>query len=174
MWRDNTMGRGFLRIPTYLALTALGAATMTAGCGGSPTRPSAAAARVPAGTIAAAAPGDLASGPADQIAVKALPSAARLSRAEVEQRGWTCFVTPVPDRVVCSRPNQGFPTIGDPPPPDRPASFTFLVFNAAGQFRGTELLLRTDLYSGQVCESTGAPYDFVPVIGYYECVHTIG
>ena len=26
----------------------------------------------------------------------------------------------------------------------------------------------------QVCESTGAPYISRPVIGYYECLHTVG
>jgi hypothetical protein len=75
---------------------------------------------------------------------------------------------------VCSHPNQGFPTVGFPPPQDRPATFNFWLFNGAGEFTGTELLIRTDLYNDQVCESTGAPYVFVPFIGYYECVHTPG
>jgi hypothetical protein len=92
---------------------------------------------------------------------------------ELTSRGWTCF-TPVPNRIVCSRPNQGLPTVGDPPPQDRPATFTFWVFDASGAFTGTELLIRTDLYKGQLCESTGAPYVFVSFIGYYECVHTPG
>jgi hypothetical protein len=113
--------------------------------------------------------------------------ASNLSPADLTNRGWTCF-QPLPDRIVCSRPNQGFPTVGNPPPADRPASFTFLVFNSTGRFVGTEVLLRQDLYCGadiadpsgtctrhaQLCESTGQPYDFVPVIGYYECVHTAG
>jgi len=75
---------------------------------------------------------------------------------------------------VCSHPNQGLPPFADPPPADRPASFSFLIFDGTGSFVGTEVLLRTDLYKGQVCESTGQPYDFVEVIGYYECVHTAG
>ena len=42
------------------------------------------------------------------------------------------------------------------------------------RYVGTELLLRTDLYNGQLCESTGEKYSFVEVIGYYECIHTTG
>jgi hypothetical protein len=75
---------------------------------------------------------------------------------------------------VCSRPNQGLPTIGNPPPDDRPSTFTFLVFDGSGLFVGTELLIRSDLYGGQLCESTGQPYIFRALIGYYECVRTIG
>jgi hypothetical protein len=93
---------------------------------------------------------------------------------DLTSRGWTCFTPPVPNRIVCSRPNQGLPTVGNPPPQDRPATFTFWLFDASGVFTGTELLIRTDLYKGQLCESTGAPYVFVPFIGYYECVHTPG
>ena len=100
-------------------------------------------------------------------------SAAHLTPADVTNRGWSCF-QPLPDRIVCSHPNQGFPTVGFPPPDDRPASFTFAVFDASGRFVGTEVLLRTDLYNGQRCESTGQTYDFVSVIGFYECVHTRG
>jgi hypothetical protein len=97
-----------------------------------------------------------------------------LTPADLTNRGWTCFRPPVGDRIVCSRPNQGFPTVAIPPPDDRPATFTFFFFDAAGRFVGTELLIRTDLYNGQKCESTGEPYVFVPFIGYYECVHTTG
>jgi hypothetical protein len=93
---------------------------------------------------------------------------------DLKSRGWTCFTPPVPNRIVCSHPNQGSPTVGNPPPQDRPATFTFWLFDASGVFTGTELLIRTDLYKGQLCESTGAPYVFVPFIGYYECVHTPG
>jgi hypothetical protein len=96
------------------------------------------------------------------------------SPSELQGRGWTCFTPPVPNRIVCSHPNQGFPVVGNPPPEDRPASYQLWVFDGAGVFHGTELLIRTDLYKGQVCESTGAPYVLVPIIGYYECVHTPG
>jgi hypothetical protein len=99
--------------------------------------------------------------------------AGHLTPTDLINRGWSCF-QPVPNRMVCSHPNQGFPTVGTPPPDNRPATFTFFVFDATNRFVGTELLLRTDLYNGQLCESTGQPYDFVPIIGYYECVHTAG
>lgn len=120
-----------------------------------------------------AAPDAAAHGPS-AVDPAALAAASRLTPEDLTARGWTCFAPPVPNRIVCSRPNQGFPTVGDPPPADRPASFTFLVFDGAGRFVGTETLIRTDLYNGQLCESTGEPYVFVPVIGYYECVHTTG
>ena len=99
--------------------------------------------------------------------------AGHLTPTDLTNRGWGCF-EPIPNRIVCSHPNQGFPTVGTPPPDDRPASFTFLVFDETSRFVGTELLLRTDRYNGQLCESTGQPYDFVDVIGYYECIHTTG
>jgi hypothetical protein len=91
---------------------------------------------------------------------------------DLTARGWTCRTRT--DRIVCSHPNQGLPTGGNPPPQDRPATFTFWIFNTSGVFTGTQLLIRTDLYNGQLCESTGAPYVFVPTIGYYQCIHTPG
>jgi hypothetical protein len=81
----------------------------------------------------------------------------------------------MPTRVTCSPPNQPHPITlpGPPPPPDRPATFTLLVFDN-GVFYGTDLLIRSDLYAGQPCKSTGGPYRFIPRIGYYECVHLKG
>jgi hypothetical protein len=96
------------------------------------------------------------------------------SPAELQSRDWTCLEPPIPDPpTVCSHPNQGFPTVSDPLPADRPASFTFWIFRD-GRFVGTELLIRSDLYRGQICESTGEPYFFAELIGYYECIHTPG
>lgn len=146
------------RTPLGCVVALLGLIGAATGCGdtANPVRPSALAGASGIETLVAQASG------------------AALSPTELETRGWTCFPPPVPNRIVCSRPNQGFPTVGDPPPADRPASFTFLVFDGNGRFTGTEVLIRTDLYAGQRCESTGQPYVFVPVIGYYECVHTVG
>lgn len=127
-------------------------AVISVGCAAGPTEPSTATPSNP------------------EVAVQA--ATGHPSPTDLAARGWSCFQPPVPNRIVCSRPNQGFPAI--PPPEDRPASFTFWVFNGAGEFAGTETLLRTDLYKGQLCESTGERYVFVPVIGYYECVHTVG
>jgi hypothetical protein len=148
------------RVRTCFAVVLLGLTGVMAGCGESanPVSPSPLS-----GPLAV---------PSDNLSAQA--SAEHLNPTELEKRGWTCFPPPVPNRIVCSHPNQGFPTIADPPPADRPASFTFKVFDGTGRFVGTEILLRTDLYKGQICESTREPYVFVPVIGYYECVHTAG
>jgi hypothetical protein len=145
-------------------LTMLVVATVAAACGEmkSPTRPSEAA--LPAPSLVSAAGAD----------VVTAATTGHPTPTDLTSRGWTCFTPPVPNRIVCSRPNQGLPTFGNPPPQDRPATFTFWLFDASGAFTGTELLIRTDLYKGQLCESTGAPYVFVPFIGYYECVHTPG
>jgi hypothetical protein len=154
-----------------LTVAALGMLGFALGCGDSanPARPTAVA---PAGTSGmAAAP----TNPESQsnVALAAQSQAEHLNPTELTSRGWTCF-EPIPNRIVCSHPNQGLPPFADPPPPDRPASFSFLIFDDSGRFVGTEILLRTELYKGQICESTHRPYDFVEVIGYYECVHTAG
>jgi hypothetical protein len=48
-----------------------------------------------------------------------------------------------------------------------------LVFDN-GVFSGTDLLIRSDLYNGQECRATGAPYRFIARIGYNECLHPAG
>ena len=154
----NSLVKGMLPLLCSVALA-------TIGCGASPVEPAPArAAQQQLATAAALQPGGLDVESAN----------ANVTPAKLTERGWTCRVPPVPNRIVCSPPNQGFPTLGTPPPADRPASFTFFIFDSTDRFVGTELLLRTDLYKGQLCESTGEPYDFVPVIGYYECIHTVG
>ena len=95
------------------------------------------------------------------------------SPQELEARGWDCRPSPVnPIRVSCSHPNQLHPILlpGPPPPPDRPASITLLLFDN-GAFVGTDVLIRADLYHGQPCRSTGGDYRFIARIGYYECLH---
>jgi hypothetical protein len=99
--------------------------------------------------------------------------AAGLSAGELAARGWDCQPAPGnPTRFTCSPPNQMHPILlsGPPPPEDRPATFTLLVFDN-GVFAGTDLLIRSDLYRGQECRATNAPYRFIARIGYYECVH---
>ena len=140
-------------------------ALATIGCGTSSVAPtSAQAANQQSASTAALPPGG----------VHVESANANVTPVKLTERGWTCRVPPVPNRIVCSHPNQGFPTLGTPPPADRPASFTFMVFDGNGTFTGTEILLRTDIYNGQMCESTGEPYVFRAPIGYYECVHTAG
>jgi hypothetical protein len=115
--------------------------------------------------------------PAADAVVASEPSLAiqaeNLSPEDLVARGWDCRPAPtIPNRVTCSPPNQPHPITlpGPPPPPDRPATFTLLVFDN-GVFFGTDLLIRSDLYHGQLCKSTGGPYRFLARIGYYECVH---
>ncbi len=154
----NSFVKGILPLLCSVALA-------TISCGTSPVAPtSARAAQQQLATAAALQPGG----------VDVESANANVTPAKLTERGWTCRVPPVPNRIVCSRPNQGFPTLGTPPPADRPASFTFMVFDGNGTFTGTEILLRTDIYNGQTCESTGGPYAFRAPIGYYECVHTAG
>ncbi len=98
-----------------------------------------------------------------------------LTPADLLERGWTCFAPPVvPPLTACSHPHQGRPVAGNPPPADRPATYNLFRFDASGKFIGPVHLIRTDLYSGQICESTGAPYALIPQIGYYECAHPGG
>lgn len=94
--------------------------------------------------------------------------------ADLVARGWTCVTPPTPNRIVCSHPNQGFPVFGNPPPEDRPASYSLWMFDGAGNFIGPYTLLRSDLYAGQLCDGTGQPWVHRAAVGYYECVHTIG
>jgi hypothetical protein len=99
--------------------------------------------------------------------------AASISPEDLAARGWDCRPAPtIPNRVSCSPPNQSHPVLlpGPPPPAERPATFTLLVFDS-GVFIGTDLLIRSDLYHDQQCKSTGGPYRFIPRIGYYECLH---
>lgn len=93
---------------------------------------------------------------------------------ELRARGWTCVVPPTPNRVACSHPNQGFPVFGNPPPADRPAGYSIWLFDGAGNFLGIEKLIRTDLYNGQPCESTGLEWTFRSGVGYYACLRTTG
>lgn len=90
------------------------------------------------------------------------------------ERGWSCRQPPIPNRIVCSTPDQGFPVAGNPPPADRPSTFSFLAFDGEGRFIGPQLLIRSDLYHGQRCGPSEEPYILRPPIGYYECVHVGG
>jgi hypothetical protein len=43
-----------------------------------------------------------------------------------------------------------------------------------GVFEANVLLIRPEIYNGQRCESTGEPYLYVTVLGYFECAHMVG
>lgn len=83
--------------------------------------------------------------------------------------GWTCFVPPsAPNRIACFNPGVGrpFPNNPDPAP-----SYHFLGFDlATGEFLYSGHLMRADLYRGQRCAPGDAPYVYLAIIGYYECV----
>jgi hypothetical protein len=142
-------------------------ALVSVGCSATPTRPT--------GADAATAMQSMLSIPAtpSQTAVVTQADAAELSPTDLINRGWSCRQSPIPDLIGCSHPSQGFPNPGTPPE-DRPPTFTLLAFDGAGNFVGTWILLRADLYRGQLCKSTQEAYIFRTIIGYYECLHTAG
>ena len=142
------------------ATAGLTAAVLSAGCSATPTEPaSAAAAAVLSGV----------SGVGGEIDVSA-----GMTPADLTARGWECRVPPpFPDRIVCRAPNQSFPSPSTPGD-QRPPTFTLLVFQNSGAFLGTLIGIRADLYRGQICGPTGAPYIFRAPIGYYECEHPAG
>jgi hypothetical protein len=134
-----------------------------AACSESPVSPSTTSAPQPAFTEIVSAPTGA------RLSVRE----AGLTPADLESRGWTCRAAPFnPNRVTCVHPNTLHPVMiqAPPPPPDRPASISLLVFDF-GEFTGTDLLIRSDLYNGQPCQWTGGDYRFIARIGYYECVH---
>jgi hypothetical protein len=150
-----------LSFPTWAAPVALACGIITTGCSQSPVAPSAPP------TVAAAEATGAAGASAASMAME------NLTPADLEERGWDCRALPFnPTLVTCSRPNQLHPLAlpGPPPPDDRPASITLLVFDN-GVFVGTSVLIRSDLYHGQPCRSTGSAYTFIPRIGFYECLH---
>jgi hypothetical protein len=83
--------------------------------------------------------------------------------------GWTCFRDPGAPRMVCSDPGHGRPAL--PADANGPASYNFKLFGLDGAFTGTAHLTRADLYNGQPCAQTGAPYFLIAPIGYYRCEH---
>ena len=140
------------------------AALLAVGCAASPTEPD--------GPAEVGAP--LASGGPTIPGGPTVQAAAHPTPAQLTEHGWRCVVPPpTPGRIVCFRPNQPIPNPAIPVE-DRPASFTVLVFDSSGVFLGTQIGVREDLYRGQICESTNAPYIHRSLIGYYECLHTVG
>ena len=122
---------------------------------GAPTRPTASVANQPVtlGTLGAAQSGGL-------------------SPAELRERGWSCRLTPV-GSTACSPPGRGLPVFGAPE--DRPPSYLVHVFDTAtSEYLGFGRMIRTDLYAGQTCPSTGTAYTHLPLIGYYECFNPTG
>jgi hypothetical protein len=158
---------------TQLAVGVVAAMLACVACGTSPTGPTSAPVAPGTAHVGAAADGG--------IAVAADNGQQNLTPANFQVRGWECRNSPLPGRVVCSPPNQGFPLV--PPPADRPITYTLKVWEGIGcslasqascLSAGALILLHPDVYNGQQCESTGQPFSWRPVIGYYECLHTTG
>ena len=83
------------------------------------------------------------------------------SHEQLERAGWDCS-TVVMGEPHCVSPSASlFERLGD-------ASIPVLVFGSDGTFRGSELLIRADLYAGQPC-----PQDEVLHLpfGYVACHH---
>jgi hypothetical protein len=151
-----------LIFPTWAVPVALASGILATGCQSSVAPSAPRSETAPTGT-----------GFADASAVSTAAGQANVTPEQLDARGWDCRALPFnPALVTCSGPNQTHPlTIPGPPPPDdRPASITLMVFEN-GAFIGTSVLIRSDLYNGQPCRSTGGAYTFIPRIGFYECLH---
>jgi hypothetical protein len=95
-------------------------------------------------------------------------SSESVSPAQLQAHGWSCFVPPpFPDTIVCGNPAHGLPPV--PADPNGRPSYSFLLFELDGSFRGTVHMIRADLYRGQPCPQTGGLYVFNPANGYYRC-----
>jgi hypothetical protein len=92
-----------------------------------------------------------------------------VTSTKLADAGWTCFVPPsAPGRLVCFNPGVGRPFPGNPDPAP---TYHFLGFDRiTGEFLYKGHLVRADLYAGQRCAPGDAPYVYLAVIGYYECV----
>ena len=91
-------------------------------------------------------------------------------------RGWNCRTPNNGPVTVCSPPNQPLPTVAIPPaqpPADRPETVMLKRWRD-NAFDANVLLIRPEIYNGQLCESTGQSYLYVTVLGYFECAHTVG
>lgn len=98
----------------------------------------------------------------------AVAPATAVTPDQLRNAGWTCFVPPpFPDRIACGNPGLGLPLA--PPDPNGPPAYNAFIFDRSGNFRGTELLIRADLYHGQRCGQSA--YVFIAPIGYYVCEH---
>ena len=91
-------------------------------------------------------------------------------------RGWNCRTPNNGPVTVCSPPNQPLPVVAIPPaqpPEDRPETLLLKRWRN-GEFEANVLLIRPEIYNGQPCASTGQPYTYATVLGYFECAHMVG
>lgn len=95
---------------------------------------------------------------------------------DFQARGWNCRTPNNGPVTVCSPPNQPLPTIAIPPaqpPDDRPQTVTLKRWRN-GEFEANVLLMRPEIYNGQICEPTGQQFSYIVVLGYFECAHIVG
>lgn len=86
--------------------------------------------------------------------------------------GWTCFSAPVgPPVTICANPGVGRPFPGNPDPPPK---YTLVRFDLDGNYDSKVHFIRADLYAGQPCGESGAPYVLSSRIPYYECIRAKG
>jgi hypothetical protein len=112
------------------------------------------------------------------VASATAPTAATASQSwqDFEARGWTCRTPNNGPVTVCSPPNQPLPTVAIPPaqpPADRPETLLLKRWRN-GVYEANVLLIRPEIYNGQPCGSTGQPYTYISVLGYFECAHIVG
>ena len=153
VWRNRTSSAG-LRGGLAALIAAYG---LAAGCSRTPTSPTSSAPAAGTGAVLAAHDNGQ-------------------SWQDFAARGWNCRTPNNGPATVCSPPNQPLPAVAIPPaqpPADRPE--TVLLKRWRNRvFEANVLLIRPEIYDGQPCESTGQPYSYITVLGYFECAHTVG
>ena len=102
-------------------------------------------------------------------AMSPVPAHAQPTRETLESQGWVCVPFPAAGVVACFTPGPGRPIPGNPDPAASHTLFQFDLTTGERLFVGH--LVRSDLYGGQPCPGTGDAYRYLPLIGYYECLH---
>lgn len=148
--------RGITESSVCLSAAVL-AAAIAAACSQSPTRPTTTGASSLAGAAADAQ--------SEQGSTQ--------SWQEFAARGWNCRTPNNGPVTVCSPPNQPLPVVALPPavPPDDRPETVLLKRWRDGVFDANVLLIRPEIYNGQICASTGERYSYIGVLGYFECAH---
>jgi hypothetical protein len=85
--------------------------------------------------------------------------------------GWSC-IQPGNGLTLCFPPGGGIPSV--PPLPDNGGAptYTFMAFTLDHQFVHRGTLRRPDLYHGEPCLG-GAPWNYVAIVGYFECLNPL-
>ena len=105
------------------------------------------------------------------VSLASAANAGGVTREQLAAHGWTCVVHPfaAPTWARCFNPGGGVPFPGNP---DRPPTYQYVDFElSSGAFARTGHIIRGDLYRGQPCPGSGAPYVYLAGIQYYDCPH---